>query len=315
MSKYGTTIGGIQLPGFIFNAAGPKDATYEELVIIAKSESAAVTMKSCTLESREGNPEPRYAFTSEPFGSISASGLPNLGYKEYVQLAARMKAEFPEKPVVASVAGLTIPEFATLVEAFQNSEADLIEMNLHSCPKPTDKPQLAYDVGAVEEVLRLVMSLGRKPVGVKLPMYSDASHIQLLASLLKKYSVAFVATVSSVSPALIVDAETETAVIKPKAGLGGMGGAYVKPFALANVRLFAEALQDSTVSVIGVGGILSGKDAFEFLLAGATGVQVGTTFYEEGPDCFGRLNAEFDSIMKRKGYSKIEDAKCKLKLL
>jgi len=315
MSKYNTKIGSIPFSSYIYNAAGPKDATYEELLLIAQSDSAAITMKSCTLEPREGNPEPRYAFTAEPYGSVSASGLPNLGYKAYVDLSERMKREFPDKPVIASVAGLALHEFPTLVQAFQQSHADLIEVNLHSCPKEKDKQQLAHDVEAVEKVLTSIMSLGSKPVGLKLPMFSDSDHIEKLAAVFKKYNVAFISTVSSVSPALVIDVETETAAIKPKSGLGGMGGAYVKPFALANVRAFSQLLSRSSVAIVGVGGVRTGKDAFEFLLAGADTVQIGTTFYEEGPACFKRVTQEFTAIMETKGYECIADAKGKLKLL
>jgi len=315
MRTFDTNIGGLHFSGYIYNAAGPKDATYEELVPIAASASVAITMKSCTLEARDGNPEPRYAFTAEPYGSISASGLPNLGYKAYIELAARIKREFPNKPVVASVAGLALDEFAILVEAFQHSQSDMIEVNLHSCPKEKGKQQLAHDVEGIEKVLTAIMKLGKKPVGVKLPMYSDIDHIETLATLFKKHGVAFISTVSSVSPALVIDAETETALIKPKAGIGGMGGSYVKPFALANVRAFAQLLQDTSVSVVGVGGVRTGKDVFDFLLAGADAVQIGTTFYEEGPQCFQRVAVEFASIMEHKGYNCISDAKGKLKLL
>lgn len=315
MKTLGTTIGDIEFSGYIFNAAGPKDATYEELVPIARSESAAITMKSCTMEPRDGNPEPRYAFTPEPFGSVSTSGLPNLGYKAYVDLAGRIKSEFPNKPVIASVAGLALHEFPTLVGAFQHSKADLIEVNLHSCPKEKNKQQLAHDPAAVDGVLGSITKLGSKPIGVKLPMYSDTDLIESLAAVFKKYSIAFLACVSSMSPALVIDPETETALIKPKNGIGGMGGAYVKPFALANVRIFAQLLHGTRVAVIGVGGVNTGKDAFEFLLAGADAVQVGTTFYEEGPTCFARVKNEFTAIMQKKGYDSIADAKGKLKLL
>lgn len=207
MSKFNTTIGGVSVSGYIFNAAGPKDATYDELVPIALSDSAAITMKSCTIEPREGNAEPRYAFTPEPYGSISTSGLPNLGYKAYVELAGRMKREFPGKPIIASVAGLTLDDFPVLVQAFQNSDADLIEVNLHSCPKEKDRQQLAHDVQTTERVLMSIMKLGKKPVGVKLPMFSDSDHMEKMASIFVKHSVAFVSTLSSVSPALVIDPE------------------------------------------------------------------------------------------------------------
>lgn len=315
MDDYKTTVAGVTFDGYIYNAAGPKDATYDELVTIAKSASVAITMKSCTIEPRIGNPEPRYAFIADPYGSISASGLPNLGYRAYVKLAEQMKAEFPTKPLVASVAGLAQTEFVTLVEAFQQSSADLIEVNLHSYPKAKDAPQLAHDVGAVDNLLASIMQLGRKPVGVKLPMYSDMDLIESLTAVFIKHHVQFITTVSSVSPALVIDCESETAAIKPKAGMGGMGGTCIKPFALANVRAFSEFLKGTDISIVGVGGVRSGKDAFEFLLAGADAVQIGTTFYEDGPGCFERVAGEFKAIMSGKEYAKISDAKGKLRLL
>ncbi len=83
---------------------------------------------------------------------------------------------------------------------------------------------------------------------------------------------------------------------------------------MGNVRAFYELLRNK-VSIIGVGGIKSGLDAFEFLLAGADAVQIATTFEKEGPVCFKRINREFNKILKRKGYKLIKEAKGKLKSL
>ena len=113
---------------------------------------------------------------------------------------------------------------------------------------------------------------------------------------------------------LILDPETETPVIKPKKGFGGLCGDYIKPIALANVRAFYELLKDE-VSIFGVGGIKSGTDAFEFLLAGADAVQVATIFEKEGPSCFERINRELEEILQRKGYNSIQDVKGSLKYL
>lgn len=92
----------------------------------------------------------------------------------------------------------------------------------------------------------------------------------------------------------------------------GCPGNYIKPIALANVRTFYELLQ-GRVSIFGVGGVSTGKDVFEYILAGADAVQVGTAFQEEGEDVFGRIILEFEDILHKKGYKSIHDFKGNLK--
>ncbi len=103
-------------------------------------------------------------------------------------------------------------------------------------------------------------------------------------------------------------------IIKPRKGFGGICGDYIKPVAIGNVRGFFELLKDS-VSIFGVGGIKSGADAFEFLLAGADAVQVATAFEKEGTACFKRIDRELNEILQKKGYNSIEEARGKLKYL
>jgi dihydroorotate dehydrogenase (fumarate) len=91
-------------------------------------------------------------------------------------------------------------------------------------------------------------------------------------------------------------------------------GDYIKPIALANVRTFYELLGNK-ISIFGVGGIKTGTDAFEFLLAGADAVQVATTFEKEGPGCFERINSELEEILRKKNYNSIKEVKGKLKHL
>ena len=302
-----TSIAGVPFASYACNASGPNDASLEELDIIGASASAAIMMKSCTAEPREGNEEPRYARL--PHGAIQSMGLPNLGYEAYVQFAAKLKRH--GKPVIASVAGLCTDDYERMVSAFQKSEADLIEVNL-SCPNIKGKPQVAYDIAQTDTILGRIMKLGAKPVGVKLPPFYDLVHHKQMAALLRKHNVAFISLINSIGNTLVIDPETEKPVIRPKGGLGGLSGTYIKPVALANVHIFYEELQGS-VPIFGVGGVTSGTDAFEFLLAGADAVQVGTAFEKEGPDCFARIDRELKDILKRKGYASVADAKGKLK--
>lgn len=305
-----TKVAGIELDSCILNASGPKDATMEELEAIANSASAAIMMKSCTIEPREGNEEPRWYDFAD--GYIQSMGLPNLGYKKYVKFAAELKKNY-KKPVVASVSGFSQDDYVTMVKAFQKSEADLIEVNL-SCPNIKGKPQVGYDFEQSENVLAAIDNLGKKPIGLKLPPYFDMSHYAQMAEIVLRHKISFVTCINSIGNTLIIDPEKESTVIKPNDGLGGLSGARIKPIGLANVRTFYNLL-GGKVSIMGVGGISTGTDAFEYLLAGADAVQIATTFEKEGPGCFERISNELKKILKRKGYNSIESAKGKLKYL
>ena len=130
-----------------------------------------------------------------------------------------------------------------------------------------------------------------------------------------KYPLDYITCINSIGNGLIVDFETEKIVIKPKDGFGGIGGSYVKPTGLANVRKFYEIFQreGSKIKIVGCGGVESGRDVFEYILCGAEVVQVGTQFYKEGGRCFSRLENELGRIMEDKGYSTLEEFRGKLR--
>ncbi len=306
-----TVIAGVQLETCIFNTSGPKDETLPLLRIIGKSNSSAITMKSCTLEPRTGNPEPRYVDLPNK-SSINSMGLPNLGYKEYVKFVPILKKEF-KKPVVASICGMTLEDDEIMFEAFNQTDVDLIEFNPGS-PNTIGKPIVGYDVVEMDRLLAKVTKICKKPLGVKLPPYFDLVHFEQIATVLKKYPVKFITCINSIGNGLVIDPEKEEPVIKPKGGFGGIGGTVIKYTTLANVRKFYELLGDS-IQIIAVGGITSGIDAFEAILAGASAVQVGTIYMQEGPSCFLRIQKELADYMSKKGYSSIEDFRGKLKTL
>ncbi len=309
MSTTKTQIAGVELPSYVFNASGPKDVTLEELQVIGASGSAAITIKTCTLAFREGNEEPRYA--QVPLGSINSMGYPNLGYLEYVNIIPKLKAF--HKPIIASLGVLQTSEFPTLIDAFNKTDADFLELNF-SCPNLKGKPQIGYDFEMTDKLLHELVPMIKKPFGLKIPPYFDSVHWELAAAVFKKYPIGALICINSIGNTLIVDGESESPIIKPKGGFGGLGGDYVKPVALANVRAFSQLLGDR-MSIIGVGGIKSGMDAFEFLLCGADAVQIGTQFMKEGPACFGRINQELADILKKKGYKDVASAKGRLKVL
>ncbi len=291
------TIAGVRFPGCFMNASGALCVTRDELMALATSRAGAVVTKSMTLESRQGNPEPRYQ--AIPLGSINSMGLPNLGYRAYAELIPELKRF--GKPVIASVAGLCEQDFVTIARTIAAAGPDLMEINL-SCPNIPGEPQIGYDGEASERVLRQLREVVRVPMGVKLPPYFDPAHHERMAQVLDRVGVDFLSLINSVGNGLVVDPERETVVIKPKGGFGGLGGSLIKPVALANVRAFWKLFQ-GRMPIIGTGGVVNGTDAFEHLLCGASAVQIGTQLVEEGVGVFSRLEAELASVLEKKGYA------------
>lgn len=305
-----TRIGGINLENPIFNASGPRCTTPEHLNALGESQAAAILSKSCTLQPRDGNPKPRYQ--EFPGGSINSMGLPNLGYEEYAKLYPTLSKY--NKPIMSSVSGLSLDDNLKIIEVMNDVDAlDAIELNL-SCPNLVGKPQVGYDFDQSRDVLEAVGKLCKKPLGVKLPPYFDFVHFQSMAEILNDSKVKFATCVNSLGNGLVIDPQTETVVIKPKGGFGGVGGPVIKPFGLSNVRKFRELLKPE-INVIGVGGIEKGMDVFEYILAGADAVQIGTVLQNDGPGAFARILAQFKLVMEKKGYESLDDFKNKLKVI
>ena len=290
----------VKFEDIIYNSSGPLCTTWDHLEALWNSSSSAIMIKSCSPEPRDGNPTPRYVETD--LGSINSMWLPNLWYKQYIDYIPKLKASH-KKPVVCSIVWFKPQDFLTLVEEFQqNSEVDMLEVNL-SCPNVIGKPQIAYDFEASEELIKKIYAIpGDKPVGLKLPPYFDPIHVDAMAEIILRYDIAFVTCINSVGNTLIIDPETEQPLIKPKGWLGGLGWDYIKPIALANVRWFYKRIGHKT-KIIGCGGIKSWVDVFEHFLAGASMVQLGTILAKEWPDCFERISREFQEYMDQKWYT------------
>lgn len=293
------------------NASGVHCMTIEDLQELEKSDAGAYITKSCTLEKREGNPSPRYVDLA--LGSINSMGLPNLGFDYYLDYVLEVQQN-QDKPTFFSIAGMSPEENLEMLDRIQKSAfSGITELNL-SCPNVPGKPQLAYDFQATEQLLEKVFAFFKKPLGVKLPPYFDLAHFDQMADILNKFPLTYVNSVNSVGNALYIDTEEEAVVIKPKNGFGGLGGQYIKPTALANVRAFYTRLKPE-IQIIGTGGIETGQDAFEHLLCGASLLQIGTALHKEGPEIFPRIIRELQEIMDKKGYQSIDEFRGKLKSL
>ena len=309
--KQETTFAHTKFANPFMNASGVHCMTIEDLQELEKSDAGAYITKSCTLEKREGNPSPRYVDLA--LGSINSMGLPNLGFNYYLDYVLEAQQN-QDTPIFFSIAGMSPEENLEMLDSIQKSAfSGITELNL-SCPNVPGKPQLAYDFQATEQLLEKVFAFFKKPLGVKLPPYFDLAHFDQMADILNKFPLTYVNSVNSVGNALYIDTEEEAVVIKPKNGFGGLGGQYIKPTALANVRAFYTRLKPE-IQIIGTGGIETGQDAFKHLLCGASMLQIGTALHKEGPEIFTRIRRELQEIMDKKGYQSIDEFRGKLKSL
>lgn len=293
------------------NASGVHCMTTTELVELEQSNAGAFITKSCTLNERAGNPEPRYF--DVPLGSINSMGLPNRGFDYYLDYALNYEKQ-QTQPLFFSIAGMSAAENLEMLTMIEKSDFQgITELNL-SCPNVPGKPQLAYDFEATEDLLQQVFARFTKPLGIKLPPYFDLAHFDQMAEILNQFPLTYVNSINSIGNGLYIDTQKEAVVIKPKEGFGGLGGEYVKPTALANVRAFYTRLKPE-IKIIGTGGIRNGQDAFEHLLCGATMLQIGTVLHKEGPKIFDRITKELEQIMTEKGYRTIDEFRGKLKTI
>lgn len=300
---------GLAMASPLYNASGVMCRTCEELDAVAGSAAGALITKSCTLLPREGNPGPRYHAT--PFGSINSMGLPNEGYQYYFDYAQQFDYR---KPLFVSISGMSLEDNHQMLMDLRKLDLPCLpEINL-SCPNLPGKPQLAYDFAATAEALVQISQVYPHSFGVKLPPYFDPVHFAQMAALLNRFDgLHFVTCINSVGNGLLVDLESESTLIRPKGGLGGLGGDYILPTALANVREFSRLMPET--HIIGCGGVKSGAEAFMHLLCGATAVQIGTCLHEEGVAAFARIQNELVELMQRKGYQCLADFRGQLKTL
>lgn len=307
-----TKIAQFEFENPLMNASGVWCDNAEKLDDLRISSSGSFVTKSATPQFREGNPSPRYV--EVPLGSINSMGLPNLGFDFYLDYSLTNQKQENHKVSFLSIAGMTMEDNLEMLHKINNSEFNgITELNL-SCPNVPGKPQVGYDFEATENILKKAYEFFQKPLGVKLPPYFDIVHFDQMAAILNKFPLQYVNCINSVGNGLYIDVDREEVVIKPKDGFGGIGGAYVKPTALANVRAFYTRLKPE-ISVIGCGGVENGKDAFEHLLCGASMVQIGTQLMKEGTSLFDKVLNELKEVMSKKGYQSIEEFKGKLKSL
>lgn len=301
-----TVIQQVTFKNCLMNAAGVMCMTTEELQEVTQSSAATFVTKTATLQPRTGNPEPRYFdFASN---SINSMGLPNYGIDYYLDFL-KSESDAVASTRFLSISPLQADDFPELLTRIQQANfKGFVELNL-SCPNVPGKPQTAYDFEQTQQLLASAFALYDGPLGIKLPPYFDLVHFDQAAEIFNQFPLAFVNCINSLGNGVHIHDLSMS--IAPKQGFGGIGGACIKPTALANVHAFYQRLNPA-IAIIGTGGVTTGRDVFEHILCGASMVQVGTALHQEGSSVFERLLRELQDEMARYGFNSLADFRGKV---
>lgn len=285
----GVDLAGLRLANPTMLASGILGYSVETLANIAKAGAGAVVTKSVSQKPREGYANP--TVVQADCGLINAVGLPNPGIEEFAKEIRGAKTVLAV-PLVVSVFGFSAEEYASVARKAVGAGADGVELNV-SCPHVKETgSEMGQDPKILAHVIRKVKASMNKPVLVKLsPNVTNMSDIA-------KVSVragADALTVMNTVKAMAIDVETTMPVLANRAG--GLSGAAVKPIALRNVY---EVYEQVDVPIVGCGGIGGWRDAVEFLLAGASAVQIGTAIADEGLGVFRAVTRGISAYLKRK---------------
>jgi len=260
------------------------------------SQLGAVVVKATTLEPRLGNPTPRV--TEVTAGMLNAIGLANPGVEKVITQELPWLAK-QDVPIIVNVAGSTEREYCRVVEEISNSGyAQAIELNV-SCPNvKLGGLTFGADPKVLANLIKKVKKVSAVPLFVKLsPNVTDIQDLAIAAEAAGADGLSLINTLIGMQ----IDIKTRKPVLANK--IGGLSGPAIKPVA---VRMVYQVAQVVKIPIIGMGGIYSGIDALEFIMAGASAVMVGTANFTNPMAC-PIIIKEIADFMAAEGIESLEE--------
>ncbi len=297
---FSTTLGGAWFPAPLFTASGCASSGKELAQFFPLREIGAVVPKSVMLKPRAGRPTPRMAET--PSGMLNSIGLQGPGIDAFLTDDVPWLASQGAR-IIVSIAGETAEEYGILARKLRGvSGISAIEVNI-SCPNVENRGLVfACDPTTAADVVKSVRGIigGELPILAKLT--PDVTNIASIASSVISAGADGIAMINTVL-GMVINTDT----MRPHLGgkTGGLSGPAIRPIAVRAIYQVRQALPN--VSILGMGGVASGKDAFEMILAGASGVSVGTASFGD-PSAVYRIQSDLREILMAKGFSSVKEA-------
>lgn len=287
---------GLRLSNPVLTASGTFGYGHEFAPFVDLNKLGGFIVKGTTFEPRQGNPAPRMSET--PSGMINAVGLQNKGVEYFVEHIYPTLKDF-ESEVIVNVSGAKLEDYIAVAEHLAPLEKiNAIEVNI-SCPN-VKAGGMAFGTSAngAAEVTAAVRKAWPRHLMVKLsPNVTDITEIAVAAEAAGADSVSLINTLL----AMDIDVERRRPVISTITG--GLSGPCVRPIA---VRMVWQVAKKVNIPVVGLGGITNASDALQFIMAGATAIQVGTANFID-PAVTGKIVDGIEDYMNRHGFSDIND--------
>lgn len=293
--ELGTTVGPLQLGSPVMPASGTYDWFGSDPKQVSAIHLGAIVTKSVTLGPQPGNPPTRVAET--PMGMLNAIGIPSVGLDAFVE-DILVGYRGVNTKVIVSVQAYSPEECEAMVSRLsQESRVDAIELNL-SCPNLNHGTITAQSAGLSEEMVAAARGATRLPIIAKLS--PNVTSIVEVAHAVEEGGADALCLINTLK-GMAVDVETRRALLGNLSG--GLSGPAIKPVALC---LIWECYKEVGIPIIGAGGVSTAQDAVEFLLAGASAVQVGTATFRE-PRTLQRVTEGLRSYLEREGFDSVGD--------
>jgi len=295
-----TTLGNAWFPSPIFTASGCASSGKELAQFFPLNSIGAVVTKSVMSKPRHGRPTPRMAET--PSGMLNSIGLQGPGIDSFLANDVPWLLEQKAR-VVVSIAGETIEEYSTLARKLRSvSGLSAVEVNI-SCPNVENRGLVfACDPDASRRVIDGV----RRTIGGELPIIAklspDVTNLPDIARGVVDAGADALALINTVL-GMVINLET----MKPHLGgkTGGLSGPAIRPVAVRAIYQVHAALP--TTPILGMGGVASGRDALELILAGASGISVGTASFGN-PTALIKIQNELRELLAARGFATLKDA-------
>jgi len=289
-----TSIGAIKLERPTILASGILGISLDVFNRIYQAGAGAVVTKSLSKEPWEGYPNPTI-FSVKGDGWLNAVGLSNPGAPNFAKMIESNK----DVPIIVSLVGSIEEDFEFMIKQFENTKVLAYELNL-SCPHVAKVGlEVGDDPTLVQKIVKTVKSCTNVPVIAKVGL-GTTNYLDTVDAACNAGIDAI--TAINTLRAMAIDVETKRPILSNK--IGGLSGTPIKPIA---VRCVYEISSQHKIPIIGCGGISSWDDAIEFILAGASAVQIGSAVGDNWIHVFDEINKGISQYMEKNGFSKIEE--------
>ena len=287
---------GLELANPVIAASGTFGYGIEFEEIVSLERIGAFVTKGISLEPMKGHPSTRIVQTAA--GMLNAIGLQNVGVDEFIARKLPALAKYPRAKVIVNVFGSTVGEYIAVIQKLNLAEGiAAYELNV-SCPN-VHAGGMAFgsDCGSLEYLVGTAKAAAARPLIVKL-----SPNVTSIAQMAKIAASAGADALSLTNTFLAISIDVETRRPRLSNITGGLSGPAIKPIAL---RMVYEAARAVDIPLLGMGGIVTPEDAVEFMLAGATAVQVGTASYAD-PRATERLAHALESWCRSHGVERVK---------